>query len=62
MKLEDLEQDATARGILPDAAVTVVSVQWHESNAQTLVYREPNGRVADREGDSSIRVWRCSPV
>jgi hypothetical protein len=27
--------------------VTVVSVEWHSSDALTLVYREPNGRVAD---------------
>jgi SNF2 family DNA or RNA helicase len=47
MKLEDLQPDATVRGILPDAAVTVVSVQWHGSDALTLVYRDPAGRVAD---------------
>ena len=32
---------------MPDAAVTVVSVEWHGSNALTLVYRGPSGRVAD---------------
>jgi superfamily II DNA or RNA helicase len=47
MKLEDLQPEATVRGILPDAAVTVVSVQWHGSDALTLVYRGPDGRVAD---------------
>ena len=47
MKLEDLQPDATVRGILPDALVTVVSVGWHGSDALTLVYRGPNGRVAD---------------
>ena len=47
MKLEDLQPDATVRGILPDAAVTVVNVQWYGSDALTLVYRGPNGRVAD---------------
>jgi superfamily II DNA or RNA helicase len=47
VKLEDLQPDATVRGILPDAAVTVVSVAWHGSDALTLVYRGPNGRVAD---------------
>ncbi len=47
MKLEDLQPDATVRGILPDALVTVVSVSWHGSDALTLVYRGPNGRVAD---------------
>lgn len=47
MKLEDLQPDTTVRGILPDAAVTVVNVEWHGSEALTLVYRGPNGRVAD---------------
>ena len=47
MKLEDLHPDATIRGILPDAAITVVSVAWHGSDALTLVYRGPSGRVAD---------------
>jgi hypothetical protein len=47
LRLEDLQTDATVRGILPDALVTVVSVAWHGSGALTLVYRAPNGRVAD---------------
>ncbi len=47
MKLEDLQPDATVRGILPDALVTVVSVAWHGADALTLVHRYPNGRVAD---------------
>ena len=47
MTLEDLRPDASVRGVLPDAAVTVVSVQWHELDALTLVYRGPGGRVAD---------------
>jgi hypothetical protein len=47
LKLEDPQPDAAVRGILPDATVTVVSVAWHGSDALTLVYRGPNGRVAD---------------
>ena len=47
MTLEQLTPGATVRGILPDAAVTVVSAQWHGSDALTLVYRTPEGRVAD---------------
>jgi hypothetical protein len=47
MKLEDLQPDAAIRGILPDATVTVVKVEWHGSEALTLVYREPGGRIAD---------------
>jgi len=47
MKLEDLLPDATIKGILPDASVTVVSVARHGTDALTLVYRRPDGRVAD---------------
>jgi len=58
--LEDLQPDASIRGILPDAAVTVVSVQWHGSDALTLVYRRPDGRVADeilyRHDESRLEI------
>ena len=47
MKLEDLQRGVTVRGILPDASVEVVDVEWHGSDALTLVYRAPTGRVAD---------------
>jgi superfamily II DNA or RNA helicase len=47
VKLEDIQAEANVRGILPDAGVTVVGVEWHGSDALTLVYRGPNGRVAD---------------
>ncbi len=47
VRLEDLQPDTSVRGLLPDAAITVVSVEWHGSDALTLVYRGPNGRVAD---------------
>lgn len=47
MKLEDLKPNAAFRGLLPDGAATVVSVQWHGSDALTLIYRTPAGRVAE---------------
>ncbi len=47
MTLEELQPDAVVRGILPDATVTVVGVQWHGSDALTLIYRAPDGRIAD---------------
>ena len=47
MRLEDLQTNVSVRGILPDASVTVVSVQWHGSEALTLVYRVPDGKVSD---------------
>lgn len=47
MKLEDLTPGTSVRGILPHSAVTVVSVQWHGSEALTLVFRDASGKVAD---------------
>jgi superfamily II DNA or RNA helicase len=47
MRLEDLQTDASVRGILPDALVVVASIAWHGSDALSLVYRGPNGRVAE---------------
>jgi hypothetical protein len=39
MTLEELQPDVAVRGILPDAdaTVTVVAVQWHGSDALTLI-------------------------
>lgn len=47
MKLEDLQPDSSVKGVLPDALVTVVKTDWHGSDALTLVYRQPDGKVAD---------------
>src|SRR3989449_5268296 len=47
-RLEDLQTNATVRGILPDCLVTVVSVQWFGSEALELTYKDPGGRVANQ--------------
>jgi SNF2 family DNA or RNA helicase len=47
MKLEELQPTATVRGILPDASITVISVQWHGSDALTLTYRAPTGKPGE---------------
>lgn len=47
IRLEDLKANATLRGILPDALVTVVSVQWFGSEAVELTYKTPTGKVAN---------------
>lgn len=47
-KLEDLKPNAALRGILPDALVTVVSVQWFGSEALELTYKTPTGQVANQ--------------
>ena len=46
-KLEALLPNAAVRGILPDALVTVVSVQWFGSEALELTYKTPAGKVAN---------------
>ena len=45
MKLEDLQATATVRGILADAAVSVVSVRWFGSQALELTYRTAGGEL-----------------
>src|SRR6202790_4918285 len=47
IKLEDLTQGTSIRGILPDGVVTVVSVQWFGSEALELTYKTPTGKVAN---------------
>ena len=47
LKLEELQPDAAVRGILPNGTVEVVSVQWHGSEALTLIYRPPSGGIAE---------------
>src|SRR5213594_3848918 len=47
-RLEDLQTNASVRGILPDALVTVVSVQWFGSEALELTYKDPAGKVANQ--------------
>src|ERR1700741_822340 len=47
-RLEDLQPTAAVRGILPDQAVTVVSIQWFGSEALELTYKGPSGRVANQ--------------
>src|SRR5712664_1331597 len=46
-KLEELQPNTAVRGILPDCAVSVVSVQWFGSEALELTYKDPAGRVAN---------------
>jgi len=47
MKLEELQPNATIRGILPDCSVTIVGVQWFGSEALELTYKDPAGRIAN---------------
>ncbi len=46
-RLEEITPNTTLRGILPDALVTVVAVQWYGSEALELTYKTPTGKVAN---------------
>lgn len=48
LKLEQLQPNAAVRGILPDALVTVVNVQWFGSEALELTYKTADGKVANQ--------------
>jgi SNF2 family DNA or RNA helicase len=60
MKLEDLRPNVAVRGILPEALVTIVSVQWYGDNALELTYKDPAGRVSNevlyRSDESRLQV------
>jgi hypothetical protein len=46
MKLEQLQNNAAIRGIVPDSVVAVVNVQWFGSEALELTYKTASGRGA----------------
>jgi superfamily II DNA or RNA helicase len=47
-KLEDLRPNAAVKGIIPDALVTVVQVQWFGSEALELAYKDHAGRLGSQ--------------
>jgi SNF2 family DNA or RNA helicase len=47
MRLESLTPGAAIRGLIPDAAAVVVSVQWFGSEALELTYKLADGKVAN---------------
>lgn len=46
MKLEQLQPQAVIKGIIPEALVTVVNVQWFGTEALELTYKTAAGKVA----------------
>jgi hypothetical protein len=59
-QLEDLTSGTTVSGIIPGQFVTVIAVQWFDSNAIELTYQETNGSTRqeliyrDREAELAI--------
>ena len=56
MRLEDLQTGAALRGVLPDALVTVVSVQWFGSEAVELTDKTAAGAVANELCSATTRL------
>lgn len=60
MKLEQLLPSVAIRGIVPDALVTVVSIQWFGSEALELTYKTASGKVANellyRDDESRLEL------
>lgn len=60
IRLEQLKQNASLRGILPDTLVTVVNVEWFGSDALELTYKTPTGKVASellyRDAEARLEV------
>lgn len=59
-KLEQLQPNASVRGIIPESLVTVVSVQWFGSDALELTYKTADGKVANqllyRDSEPSLEL------
>lgn len=47
INLEQLQPNAAVRGIVPDGLVTVISVQWHGSEALELIYKTATGKLGN---------------
>ena len=62
MQLEDLQANAAVRGILAEALVTVVSVQWFGAEALELTYKTPGGTLGNellyRHDEARLEVAR----
>ena len=62
MQLEDLQANAAVRGILAEALVTVVSVQWFGAEALELTYKTPGGALASellyRHDEARLEIAR----
>src|SRR2546422_1491703 len=46
-KLEELTRGAWVKGVLPDASVNVVDVQWHGTSVVELTYKDATGRLGN---------------
>ncbi len=63
-RLEELTRGAAVKGILPDALVTVVDVEWHGDVAITLTYRDAAGHLGNeilyRDREPTLEIATAS--
>ena len=63
MKLEDIQVNASVKGVLSDELVNVVSVKWFGSDALELTYKTQDGKVANellyRHDESRLEVAKA---
>ena len=59
-RLEDLTRGATVRGILPNASVSAVDIQWHGSDVAELTYKDAAGHLGNellyREREPTLEI------
>ncbi len=60
-KLEDLVAGAVVRGIDPAGPITVVTAEWHGTQAVTLVYETGQPKCANRWCSAATRAPSSSP-
>jgi superfamily II DNA or RNA helicase len=60
MILEQLQPNATIRGLVPDGVATVVGVTWYGTEALEVTYKLPSGQVASqllyRQDESRLAI------
>ncbi len=47
VRLEELTRSAVIAGVLPNEHISVIDVEWHGSDAVTLVYRDSRGQTGN---------------
>ena len=63
MKLEDIQVNASVKGVLSDELVNVVNVKWFGSDALELTYKTQDGKVANellyRHDESRLEIAKA---
>ncbi|HQO04068.1 MAG TPA: hypothetical protein PLI62_17560, partial [Spirochaetota bacterium] len=59
-KLEDLKQNMTVKGVLPNGLVTVINVDWIGDFSINLTYRDSEGNLGNellyRDRETTIEI------